>query len=603
MAEGKEIKIKFVIDEQSAQRANRVLDDMIKRAQDLAKTLQGVGGGGGGGFMGFGSVGGRSPSAQTTFTKAAGQSGGQNVKMGFVGAIGQNVGMLKKMGEEGTQAMKAMSDALQTGIAKQKSSIGALEGELAKLLKMYQGVGVQGGEAFAGKIQERIAGVVAKLGEARKEFDELRKTQDTLGKAMGPEEAPAKEGIWSKLTKSRSMPGAGAMEGMMSKSSMGQLLGGLGITPGMMGGAALGMIGAWGIKNIAKQVEGRPDQFLASESKQATMLAQKSLDLRSGEFRNRAAEHQILLDSEKRKDYEDLNSGWRRFKSSAGAFFSGDFADAFTGRAADQATAERRRAQVEMQRQTDPLMDLITGEAQNYRGTMSTMRSMGLGARKGEWGYQALARQRAAYSQFDDSEIAAAFQGVSGAGTRRAAYGLQGGVMHATAAGIHGAAQSVGTLSKFGGKSAGVFSDEMRRMASGGNIDASTVGLLSSYLAQQQDRLGVTTGAGPGSFQGAGLMEALSRGTQGEGGRLVAEQNIKGADYLQRAMTGGTSPYQAARNFMIAGEAAPGLNMYGQGFLAQKMSISEIMDAAEGKGGGVSGVFQDLGGNKKQAGK
>lgn len=598
MSETKQIKFQFVVDQGSAREVERVLNNMIEKAKELGKTLQNVGGGPQG-LMG--GVKGTSGSSQSTL---AGKGGSVAQKTSFSQILGGSAEGFKKLASESAISMKAMTDSLKSATQQQQSAVDKLGKELDQLGRIYDRVGGKASKAFAGELQSRITAKTKELASAKGELGKLHGMAPELMPEVpwpGQETPEAKESMWAKLTKSRSMPGSGAMEGMMGKSSMGQLLGGMGITPGMMVGAALGMVGAWGLKNIYKQIEGAPDQFLASEAKQGTMLGQRSLELRGGDFRNKIAEQEILRDTEKRKDYEDLDSGWRRFKSSAGAFFSGDFADSFTGRAADQATKERRNKQVEMQRATDPLMDAIQGEAQNFRATLGSMRAMGVGAKKGMTGFDALARHRAAYSAFDDGEIAAAFQGIQGAGTRGAAHRLQGFAMHGTAAGISGAAGSIGTMSKFGGGNA--FANQMLQMAGGGKIDASTVGMLTSYIASQQDRLGMATAAPKGQYQGQGLMEMISAGTQGEGGRLIGEQNIRGVDYLQRAMTGQTSGYQSARNYMIAGEAAPGLNMYGQGFLSSKMSMTELADAASGKGGDVSAIFKALGGNKEQAGQ
>ena len=610
MSEGKEIKFKFVVDEQSAQRVNKVLDDMIKRAQDLAKTLQGVGGGGGG-LLGGGAVGGRSPSSQTTMTRAAGSA---QQKVSFASVLGQNVDTFKKMAQEGGAAMKVLGDAVQRGISTQQREIGRLQQSLDALVATYNRVGGAASGALGEKLQTKVLQVSSRISEHRKMLSQLEsvapKRPELMPEVPWPgaeggagEAAPAPLSRWARfkgmMTAQRQIPGlAGAMQG----TGLGQIAGRMGITPGMVGSAGLAAVGAWGVKNIANQVWNAPNQFLESQAAWGQAYGKRSMDIRAGDFRNIMAEQNILRDSSKRQDYQDLNSGWRRFVHGGKAFFSGDFNAAFSGRASDLGVRRAREAQIQMERESNPLEDAIKGEAQNYRGTMSAMRAMGIGVRrKGDSGFQRLSEYRKGYSSFDDSEIAAAFQGLSASGTRRGAYALQGGVMQATAAGIHGAAQSVGTMSKFGPGAGAAFSHRLREMA-GGGMDATTAGLLGSYMAQQQDRFGLSTSGATG-FQGAGLMEMLGTGgaAPGGAGRLNVEQNIRGMDYLQRSMTGQTNPYQAARNFMVAREAAPGLNMYGQSFLARKMSMTELADAATGKGGDVSEVFQALGGNKKMA--
>jgi hypothetical protein len=53
---------------------------------------------------------------------------------------------------------------------------------------------------------------------------------------------------------------------------------------------------------------------------------------------------------------------------------------------------------------------------------------------------------------------------------------------------------------------------------------------------------------------------------------------------------------------MLAMQAAPGMGMYGQSYLARNMSMTELADAANGGGGDVNEVFKALGGNKSMAG-
>lgn len=589
MSTGKEIRVRFVVDEQSAQRVNRSLDDMIKRAQELAKTLQSVGGGGG--IFGGGGVGGGRPqSNQSTMAQAAG-TGTQ--KVSFASVLGQNVDVFKKMAQEGGVAMKAMTDALSRGATEQQTAVNKLTRELDGLNKMYDKVGGKASGAFGEKVQNLVLNKYKELQGARKELEKLRAMEGDF--MPGPRDdmppSPAKPGLFAR----------------MNSAVVGATGGEAGIT-GALGGFAKGAAGMAGVATIAavaaKKVydyyEKKPDEWLGLESNQGQMMGRRQLELRAGEDRNRLAEQAIYQDTDKRKDFADLNSGWRRAKSSIGAFLTGDFAGALTGQAADRATFERRSALIQMQRDSDPVKDAVMGQLQDYRGTIGSMRAMGLGVRPGMTGLDSLTKHRLAYSAFDDGEIAAAFQGISGSGTRTAAHSLQGYAMHGTAAGIGGAAQSIGTMAKFGGKS-NAFANAMLQMAGGGKVDATTTGILSSFIASQQDRLGMNTGAGAGQYQGQGLMEMIARGTQGADGRLVAEQNMRGADYLQKAVAGQTSPYQSARNFMLAGEAAPGLNMYGQGFLASKMSLTELADATEGKGGDVSAIFKALGGDKGMA--
>ena len=577
----KNIRFRVQFNPQELQAANTAFDGLIKKAEALATALKGAGGGGG--MLGGMNIGAGMPSPQSSLGSRGG-GGGQ--KSSFTSVITANVDVFKKMAQEGGSAMKVMGDAVTRGIDQQKRSISGLNASMEALVGTYNKLGGAASGAMGEKIQNKIAKLQVKMSGLKKDLSSLEEVD--AAKPGGP------EGFWSKMTKSREMPGAAAL----GKSGVGQLLGGLGISPGMLGAIPAIAVGAWGAKGIYNEIVNQPYRQLGNEVRQGQYLARNQMDLRGGEFRNLAAERDLLQDSQKRESYDDVGSGWRRFGHSAGAFLKFNWDDAFSDRAADQGVAENRRKMVEQQRETDPVLDAIRGDVQNYRGTLAGMRSMGVYARPLETGFEALTRHRLAYSSFDDGEISAAFQGISGTGTRAQADALQGYAMHAAAAGIGGAAGSIGTMSKFGGGNA--FANAMLNQT--GGVDASTVDTITKYVAQQQDKLGLKLNVPEGQFQGQGLQELLLRGTSNtEGGRLRAEQNIRGINALQADVSGQSSPYQLARNYMIASEVAPGLNQYGQGMLATGMSMTELVGAASGKGGGVSGVFEALGGSSDMA--
>ena len=621
MSEGKEIKFKFVVDEQSAQRVNRVLDEMIKRAQDLAKTLQGVGGvgGGGTGLLGKGTVGGGvgRASPQSTMASAASST---TQKVSFASVLGQNVDMLKKMGAEGTMAMKAMSDALATGVTKQKSSIGALEGELSKLLKMYQGVGVQGGEAFSKRIQDRIAETTAKLGAARKELSELQKAQGQADAAMAPNAEPSKLGRFARLRGFLNQGGGiGAQEvsaaGISRIPGIGGMLGGVG---GLAGGAMFAGAGAAASFGVAAARQAAMSAYNAPALAQAARLQTTELGpstyamkMRAGDWSDRRMLGAIQNDPSRAQEFKDLTGGtagdwnwsydgvtrgivnwgrragirfsgagdaWSRegLKGAVASFFAGDESVDYQNQ-----IKQRNQQYIEKTSQELALHNTIMGEAtQGSLGKMSMMRALGIGSGNekktgayGSWGEKFLNQ----FGTFAPEEVVAAVQGIGAAGTRKAGHsGILSSVLSATGAGITSAATLGGTFSRQGVGRGQEVVDLLRTISGSGaqgGTDVSTASLIGSYMAQQADRLNI------GQFGGQGAMGALAFGTKGPEGAMVARQNIQGMERLQELYAGSRDPAQAAMNFSLARKSAPDAGYYAQNYLATKLDANRIADA------------------------
>jgi len=153
-----------------------------------------------------------------------------------------------------------------------------------------------------------------------------------------------------------------------------------------------------------------------------------------------------------------------------------------------------------------------------------------------------------------------------------------GGVLSAQAGGLTSASDIAGTMSKFGVSIGRGFLDAVRVSGRGGGLDVQTANDLGSFVSRQQSQFGIATGPG----QGLGMLGMLSGGAQGEQGRIIAEQNMRGAGALQQLVSGNIDPYQKARNLQIAiGSGAQGI--YAQDYLASGMSLANLSDLAAGK--------------------
>lgn len=593
--EQKEIRFKFIVDEQSAQRVNRVLDEMIKRAETLAKTLSSVGGiGGGGGLLGGGSVGGRSPSAQSTMATASGSS---TQKVSFASALTQNVDMFKKVAQEGGNAMKVLGDAVNRGAETQRREIFRLQGALDALVKTYDKLGGSGGN-MAGPLQSKIMGVQSRIYSHQATLQKLQSMQ-----AGGPELMPevpwpeaAKPGMFQRF---RGWANSGGSIGQVVNQIPG--LGGISSllsNPTALATAGLVASGA----ALKSQIQAAVRAPEISGQARLDVLRQGPTEyarkLRSGDLSDLRAMNDIQSDADKRREYNEINgdgSGSIRGNLREGGYrydaikaaFGRSWREGFDvlsdpGNSTDYQNIKKAKLREQLDRTIEErgvLEDIQRDASSGALGKMSTMRSLGIGDGKKKTGaYRSNAeRFLAAYGQFDASEVVGAVQGIAGSGTRGAAYknGLLSTVLQAQAGGIGGAANIGGVMSRQGGTAGSDFIDLLRSVA-GAGTDVSTAGLLGGYVAQQADRSGI------GGFGGGGLLGAVSYGTQGADGGMIARQNVGGMDQFQGLLSGTRDPAQKAQNFLLARRSAPDAGYYAQQYLATKLDASRIAEVMSG---------------------
>lgn len=138
----KQVKLSFVVDQSSVQKAKQAMNDLISTAQRLAETLQranigGIGGGGSGG-MGTGTVsaGGGASGSQSpgrVLTTVAAQNPGNRV----ASALSDNVRAIMSMAKAGGDAAKTLSETLKRSIADQERSIDGLQRKLTGLMDTF----------------------------------------------------------------------------------------------------------------------------------------------------------------------------------------------------------------------------------------------------------------------------------------------------------------------------------------------------------------------------------------------------------------------------------------------------------------------------------
>lgn len=605
MSEGKELKFKFVVDEQSAQRVNRVLDEMIKRAESLAKTLQGVGSGvAGGGIFGGGSVGGKAPSAQRVLGGAAST---QTQKVSFASVITQNVDMLKKMGTEGTMTMKVMTDALVKGIESQRAAVGGLESELVKLLNMYKEVSKTGDAAFTGQMQGQIAEHTGKLAAARKELKTLNQAKEQADAASEPD-----FDIDENVTRRQRF-----------KAFLGRGLGKL--KPSGVGSLMSGIAGAAAVANFGLDESLAGDRaYSGAEGRRGQLVENRIRSMHGGDTKFLFNLSQIQKDQDARRELgmqtsgtastlEQVRGGVGQFAGSMpligsivralgivgpdqGGGAMGGFStstqqsnklensfkmidDKAKGTAmlyanmAQESFQGRMPQSIHMQRVMG-MSGLTPGNAERLGDDKTRAALLGLKTPKAEGGSNATGdlMTRLEGQGYDANAYTGAFQSLRGqAGSNFASKNAYMS-MAASAQGYGDFGSVMAASARMGQR------NTLALGAIGGGIDkAAGIQLGQGILGSGYDPRGTTGGYGTLAAVQAGM------GFTGAASDFnKAQAAIGGLNYGSSITMGGIDGYQQGRNLVSAIGTNSGGSTYSQDYLANGMSMKQMLDMANG---------------------
>jgi hypothetical protein len=631
MSETKQIKFQFVVDQGSAREVNRVLDEMIKKAQELGKALSNVGGGGGGGgLLGGARVGSGGASSQSTL---AGKGGSiAQGKGSFTSVLTSNVDVFKKMAQEGGSAMRVMGDAVNRGITQQQRDINRLKESLEALVRTYDKVGGAGSGALGEKIQNKVLQLQQKIAAGQKELGKLESLRPP-GKELMPEVPwPGKGGgvaeeIFSKLKTAIGGKITGAAEAAegFGLSGVGGMIRGAGASLGGMSmGAMAGVAAAGAAAAASMYVAGDAAQkyakFQGAESvdrrrlldyqqmANQNLVGGMGMKIRAGNNEDLRAAARMELDPEKRQAMEETLDptkrkgffgtigGYYRYganrlegageawdkggiKEWAGELFSsGDNAEYYK-QGGKKRYAEMVKHEVDME---NPFERMFADEmGANAVSKMAQMRALGMGGTDKHGAFRSNAeRFLNARNQFDSGTVMSAFSTLKEGGTRRGAFGMIDQVLQAEAgAGISGAGSSAAIMGRQGGTAGGDFTDLLRSMAGKSfGMDPTVAGLLGNVVAGQADRMNL------GGFNGAGLLGALSAGATGDDQAMIARQNIKGFQSFGNLLAGSRDPFQEAVNFQAARQSAPGAGYAAQKYLATEMDPARVAEIVAGTG-------------------
>lgn len=598
MSAEKSLKFQFVLDENSFNRVKRAMDEMIAKAQVLAKTLQNVGTagtGGGGAFGGGGSVnGGLQPSPWLNQQKTQTAGGG---------------GAFKEMATQGTANLKALTESVKTSTNKQIQDISRLTQALGTLNGAY--TKVIGGTARriipsalpdvpypsgGGTAYHRIIGGTARQVLAPGHGGGSTMTGGAVlpgGGGMGP-----------------GVPGAAAGPGGLFRQLAPGGVSGQGIAQWALGNSvgatvmrSAGLVGA-GVMGAVNMGQGFNNQYLDTLAQRGSMVRPEWEKKARGDVSSAVSEKAFVRSMSRDRQAEVLKSvggteaevfamagALKRAVASGGSDMSGLSEEAM-------GTARYGRLQEAMGKYRETA-DWYTGGGRGLQHLDDTRasrktayRALGAGIKKdkdGNWvdTYTPLEAKlmEQGYSTGELSGFKFQAQNMGGRDFTKYA----GTMMSASAAGYN-----VGGSLEAAGRSANnnKYARTLTEAALGGGIDTAAGLQLGQSLFGFDPR---------GNVTGMGALKAIQNGFNfGGGGAQDLNQVARIQLGMQSAdkLAGGFDGYGRGMNLVSAIGSMPGGTTYAQDALAGRMSFKELAEVA---GGGSSARSDAYGITSKNA--
>lgn len=604
MSAEKSLKFQFVLDENSFNRVKRALDEMITKAQTLAKTLQGVGTGGGG-FGGGGSVNGGlqpSPWLNSQMPKAQTQIGK---------VVLDNAAAFKNMANLGTASLKGMTDALKSATERQRDELSRLKASLEALGNAYDKLGGRGRNALA--IQAKMVQVAGRITEGQDRLASIPQGAPWLP-GIGAPGAPGAGGMGGSVAAPGSIPPAATGLGLFSRigngaaNPLGMMQSFLGSTSPWAIAARMGMAVGTGAINVASQSQGWNNAMLDTKAARGQVMAPSLQRLMRSDISDLLKNRELATYSS-----DDRIEALRRSGSMEARYLqglkevAGSAKDLITGKAptglsdANLDTETMKRV-METRDRIGETAEYYLGRGRAYGYTQETAGSRIAGARilgAGFYKDKRTGGMRDSYTGlasrlheqgFSVEELAGATTQARNMGGRDFASKYAGTIMSANAAGYG----QVGDVLAAAGRGAGNNKAAMGLLqgALGGGIDTAAGLQLGSALFGFDPR---------GTVSGTGALKAIQQGFQfGAGGaqdlNAVArvQLGLQSADRLSSGFDG----YGRGMNLVSAIGAMPGATTYAQDALAGRMSFKELAEIA---GGGTSARASAYGISKSDA--
>lgn len=575
--ENKNIKLGFVVDDASVQKAQAALQSLISASQKLQEIWSKInmGGGGGGGLLSGTSVGGgggggvagyQSPQGPNRAI-APGASPAAFAASRLTADIAKQKDILKNLSTEANTSMKTMSDGLRRSIDSQKRDLDSLQKSADNLLSTYKDLG-QSTSSTGGGSYSYTSGSAA---EGR------RSVSKSPGQTIVDPGAPAKSETADKKPE--------------KQSELMKILPRLGLAALALGG----------IGGIANEVIGGPQRYSTAAAARGDVFAGAFRGTAmGGDLKYAMAMDAIAKDKSKTADWYGLTGEGRESMTTAKSFFGNlkglrfgeAMGNAMLGNGDPRVQTQLMQNQMDMlqaEMRSDPrLMNAADVFSQNAAGNVGLARSLGLGGmhldRHGNVaGGAEMLKYSLMRSGYDVGQFSGAFGGIQGVGGRTAAThgGLTFNAMAAAVGGMGNAAGIAG-LAAVGGNAGSFMGNLYGGSGTGrGGFDVVAAGQIGEAVARAIGSNGILT-SGVGSLNAAMGMG----GTGGPRDMMIARQVVSGMGGLGDVFSGNLDPFQKALN--IGNAMRNGASGWaGSNMLASQLTPGQMMDLLQknGKGG------------------
>jgi hypothetical protein len=609
VADPKQLKFQFVVDEASLQKTRQLIRELtadLAKLNEQASKAGGLGGGGGGAGVGVSAGGARSPEAQKAVAKVA------PVARPLVQNLQDQKQIIDGVSKGSKDSLKVMNDSIKQSVSQQKRELDSLEASVKRLTKTYQDLGTKAaifgkGHAFTPGLERDRENVGATLDRSDVERRNARLRYDTTDPQRRDElrsiygETGAYYNIRDMKREIREEKRAAREE---EDGPGAGLTGARKISPKMK--AALGIAAL-----VVAGVDGAIDQSLAGMTGLSGMGARRA-DIVSGRMGSLLGGDVKLtyamknMDGTQRQDLADRTSSFtaqadtvresigntaanlpvvggllKMLGVGGGKGNNGGLAGAWSTAEQQSSLAEKTMAQAEAEMKRNIVENMAMD---GFRGELGARigagRHLGLGRsfdkKTGKWvdSYGRL-QNKLSGSGYSVGEYEGAKMGLQGMGGENFANQYAGEAMRANAQGLGGYGNLLAAAQRSG------IGGDFARGSIGGGIDA-TAGVMlgSSILGNGFDPRGTTSGLG--------MLMAAQGGFNftGNASDFNTVQRIGlGAQMGDSLVGGGLDPYQKSRNLVTAVNNNPGMSIYGQDYLANGMSMKQMMDLASGNGG------------------
>lgn len=583
MAEDKKLKFSVAVDDPSFRKSINMVRELTNEVSKLAEATKRAATGGIGGVQVSSKGGGTFNAASAAVTSGA-RTGGMG---GIAGILTQGLtadkNFFKSIASSSKEALDAIKNNLKNSVNEQGRAIDELTQKMQGLGRTYDMMKNKGRltPELAQSLETSIGGQAVQLGGMRK--------------AMGQQQAA--------LGAAEAAGGGGAVSSFLRG---GVSMGGLGMAAGGVMAVA-GLVGM-GMKAYSQNVIAGSEDFMTRRTMLGSTFGNIALGMKRGDTTFLAGlreaylhDPQIMAGLAAQAQAKQtgviggaLTSPMGIVKDSVGELLGGGGLG--MARAYDMADTETRLRLAQAARQeieSNPMKFFHLQMLQEQYGSrLGNMRALGMG-----WGRKLVQgpggniwQNRPAFDDYlqrfrergiDEGQVVAMHQAIEAVAGRGTAQRLGGLGVSAQLGGMTNAAQILGQgamYSTVGG--AGFMRSIMNTIGRGtGGIDVAAGNRMGALVAAGLAEGGpLTSGLG---F--AGALGAFARGVNPAQDMRIQAQLAAGVGQMGGLFQGTRDPFQQGLNTLNAIAAAPGASIYGQDYLATRMTPRLMADILGGK--------------------